>query len=312
MQSTLQDSLFAAAAFIGWNGEPNSLIQVWELAILIVLTVADISPSPYKTTSEYLTDGWPVPVAQASFGHFPCDTNPAYQEEKAKAMSGFPSPVVPIDIPSVQSVDASFTSLAIMRVPLGSSSSSLSLASSLGDSMSCGNWHLYPGIPGTVGQGCYSTVMGQGSIDDYHSSGSPPGGLSFDGNLAIPPGLGVNASTAGAMDTRPGHYGTTYWDGSAQRPVSKRQKNERPASQPVGQGAPDRRFTCTVDNCGKDFSGEWEKARHIKSIHGPPTIGCRECNYKQSRKDLFSEHCRKRHPGESIDGLMVDLVTTPE
>ena len=314
MQSTLQlqDSLFAT--FVTWNGELNSYIQVWQLAITILLTVADICPS-HKTTPEYLTDGWLGPVTQASFGHLPCDTNPAFQEEKAKVMPGFPSSVIPIDIPSVASVDPSFTSpanTAITQVPLCSSSPSSFLASSWGDSMSCGDWHLYPGIPGTVGQGCYSTVVGQGSIDDYHSSGSPPGGLGFDGNLAIPPGPGVNAPTAGAMDTRPGHYDATYWDGSAQRPVSKRQKNERPASQPVGQGGPDRRFTCTVDNCGKDFSGEWEKARHIKSIHGPPTIGCRECNYKQSRKDLFSEHCRKRHPGESIDGLMVDLVTIPE
>ncbi len=70
----------------------------------------------------------------------------------------------------------------------------------------------------------------------------------------------------------------------------------------------DRRFTCTFNNCGKSFSGEWEKARHIKAMHSPPTIGCRGCNYKQSRKDLFNEHCRKRHPGESIEELMVRLV----
>lgn len=153
--------------------------------------------------------------------------------------------------------------------------------------------------------------MGQGSRDDYQSSPSPPSGLGFDGNSAIPPGLGVNVPTAEAVDVRPGHYGANYLDGSAQR-MSKRQKSERSAGQPVGQGGPDRRFTCTFDNCGKDFSGEWEKMRHIKSIHGPPTIGCRECPYKQSRKDLFSEHCRKRHPGESVEGLMVDLATTAE
>jgi hypothetical protein len=69
-----------------------------------------------------------------------------------------------------------------------------------------------------------------------------------------------------------------------------------------------RIVTCTINNCGKSFSGEWEKARHIKSIHYPPTIGCRVCPYKQSRRDLFSEHCRKRHPGESIEELMVQLV----
>ena len=270
---------------------------------------ADISSSPYKTTQEYLTDGLQVPVTQASFEHFPCDTNLAYRE-KTKVMPGFPSSVIPIDIP-----DPSFTSsanAAITQVPLGSSSSSSSSESSWRDSMLLGNWHLFPGIPSTVGQGCYSTVVGQGSMDDYHSSGTPPGGLGFDGNLATPPGLGVNVPTAEGMDTRPELYGATDWDGSAQRPVSKRQKSERTAGQPVGQGGPDRRFTCTFDKCGKDFSGEWEKMRHIKSIHGPPTIGCRRCSYKQSRKDLFSEHCRKRHAGESIDGLMVDLVMTPE
>ena len=231
-------------------------------------------------------------------------------------MPGFPSSVMAIDIPSVTSVDPSFTSPAnttITQVPLGSSSSSSSLASSWGESIPGGHWDSYLGIPSTVGQGCYSTVVGQGSREDYHTSSSPPCGLSFDGNLAILPGLGVvNAPTAEAVDIRPGHYGTNYWDGSAQRLVSKRQKSERSAGQPVGQGGPDRRFTCTFDNCGKDFSGEWEKMRHIKSIHGPPTIGCRDCHYKQSRKDLFSEHCRKRHPGESIDELLVHLATTPE
>lgn len=213
------------------------------------------------------------------------------------------------------SVDPSFTSpanTAITQAPRGSSSSPSTSASSWGDSICWGNWPPYPGIPSTVGQGCYSTVVGQGSRDDYHSSGSSPGGLGFDGNLATPPGLGVNAPTAGAMDVRPGQYGTNHWDGLVQRPVSRRQKNERSAGQPAGQGGSDRRFTCTVDNCGKDFSGEWEKLRHIRSIHGPPTIGCRECNYKQSRKDLFSEHCKKRHPGESVDGLMIDLLTTTE
>ena len=75
---------------------------------MIVLTVADMSTSPYKTPSEYLTDAC-VPVTQASFIHFPCDTNPAYQEEAAKVMSGFPSSVMSIDIPSVASVDPSFT-----------------------------------------------------------------------------------------------------------------------------------------------------------------------------------------------------------
>jgi len=131
----------------------------------------------------------------------------------------------------------------------------------------------------------------------------------FDENLAIPPGLAIDAPTAEAMDVRPGHYGANFLGGSAQRLVSKRQRSERPTGGPVVQGGPNRKFTCTVDGCGKDFSGEWEKQRHVKSIHTPPTIGCQRCNYKQWRKDLFSEHCKKRHPGESIEELMVDLAT---
>ena len=38
MQSTLQDSLLAAAALISWSEEPISYLQVWQFAILIVLT----------------------------------------------------------------------------------------------------------------------------------------------------------------------------------------------------------------------------------------------------------------------------------
>jgi hypothetical protein len=74
-----------------------------------------------------------------------------------------------------------------------------------------------------------------------------------------------------------------------------------------GQPTCDRRFPC--EQCGKLFSGKWEMDRHVKSIHSPPTIGCRACNYKQSRKDLFNEHCKKRHPRESREDLM-DLLST--
>lgn len=88
----------------------------------------------------------------------------------------------------------------------------------------------------------------------------------------------------------------------------KRRRWERPALHALGQGGSDRGFTCPFENCGRTFSGEWEKARHVKSVHYPPTIGCRECTYRQSRKDLFWEHCKKRHPGRSIEDLMVQLV----
>jgi len=87
-------------------------------------------------------------------------------------------------------------------------------------------------------------------------------------------------------------------------PRSSRQRYDTPGYRIDGQ---ETRFVCTVENCGKNFSGEWEKTRHINSMHRPPTIGCRKCNYKQSRKDLFSEHCKKRHPGVSIEELRVQL-----
>jgi len=267
-----------------------------QLAIMIVLTVADISPSPYKTTSEYPTDAWLAPVTVASFGQFPCDTNSAYQAERAGVTPGFPSSVMATDIPSVASVDPSSTSpanTAIVQVPLSSS-----FPSSWGDSIPPGDCDWYG-----------SMVVGQGSKEDHHSPSSLPGGLGFDGNLAIPPGLGIGAPTAKAMDVRPGHYGANYRDGSIQRPLSKRQKSERSTGQPVGKGGPHQRFTCMFDGCGKDFSGEWEKKRHVRALHGLPTIGCRECNYKHSRMDQFIEHCRKRHPGKSIEGLKVDLPT---
>ena len=91
-------------------------------------------------------------------------------------MSGFPSSVMTIDIPSVASVDLSFTSpanTAITRV-LPDSSFSSSSASSWGDSIPWGHWHWYPRIPTTVGQGYYSTVVGQGYREDHHSPNSLP------------------------------------------------------------------------------------------------------------------------------------------
>jgi hypothetical protein len=93
------------------------------------------------------------------------------------------------------------------------------------------------------------------------------------------------------------------------RPVHKRHKCELSAHRIGGQVTGDRRFICTVDGCRKHFSGKWEMDRHIRSVHLPPTIGCRSCNYKQSRKDLFSEHCKKRHPAEQIEDLMLPLDT---
>jgi hypothetical protein len=90
-------------------------------------------------------------------------------------------------------------------------------------------------------------------------------------------------------------------------PVHKTHNCEHPAHRIRGHTTCERKFTC--EQCSKGFSGKWEMDRHVKSIHGPATIGCRRCNYKQSRKDLFSEHCKKRHPEERIEDLMHHLST---
>ncbi|KAI0270284.1 hypothetical protein BGY98DRAFT_1010835 [Russula aff. rugulosa BPL654] len=121
------------------------------------------------------------------------------------------------------------------------------------------------------------------------------------GSLATSPGVNAKTPTTEAMDVKQGQYNVIH-------SVAWSHRHEQTGDQIGEPRIYDRRFTCTFNNCGKSFSGEWEKTRHMKSIHGPPTIGCRVCNYKQSRKDLFSEHCRKRHPGESIEELMVHLV----
>jgi len=240
------------------------------------------------------------------------DTNPMFQEEDTFTPP-FNYSATPIDIYPAGLVDSSFISPATMAVTPdlpGLSSSSSSVDSTLAGP-TLWNWppEVHPGLPNEVGQGCYRpTVLDQDSREGYYSSSSPSAGpVTFGGSS--PPGLDVSPITTEPMEARPGQYGTIHFSSLAHRPGFKRQKYERPNHQIGGQGICDRRFVCTIDDCGKDFSGEWEKTRHIKSIHFPPTIGCRGCNYKQSRKDLFSEHCKKRHPGESVDDLMVQLAT---
>jgi hypothetical protein len=96
----------------------------------------------------------------------------------------------------------------------------------------------------------------------------------------------------------------------AHHPAHRRHKYGR-ISRRIGDGTVQDRscdYPCTVANCGQFFSGQSERKRHIKSKHGPPTIGCRKCKYKQSRRDLFRDHCKKWHPGESMDALLVQLV----
>jgi len=238
---------------------------------------------------------------------FSYDPNSMSQEQKARVMLPFDYSMTSTDTYPVPLSDASFTSpstAATIPDQMGFSASFSSLTSAWGHpTLWACSPGIYSGIPGEVGQGAYYTAMSHS-----HNSPPPSGGPStFGGSFVTPSGPGGAPTT---QDIKPGQYDTSQWDTLTHLSTLKRPKCERTADQLGGQGMCDRnRFICTIENCGKDFSGEWEKTRHIKSVHCPPTIGCRVCNYKQSRKDLFSEHCRKRHPGESIEDLMVQLVT---
>lgn len=259
------------------------------------------------SASAYAGDVWLSRGPEMTYENLSCDANPT-SGEKATIMPPFSHSVTPINInPEVTLVDSPFlssTTTATHGLP-GYSSSSSSLSSTR-----CGPtpfiwWSkVHSSVSNEAGQvPFYSTVLHQ------QPSGSPPGELGdFGGGLATSPDL--DGPITDVMDFKPGQYGATHFSSWAHRPILKRQRYERSADQIGGQGICDRRFVCNFANCGKDFSGEWEKRRHIQSIHCPPTIGCRECNYKQSRKDLFSEHCKKRHPGEAIEDLMVHLVAS--
>jgi hypothetical protein len=119
------------------------------------------------------------------------------------------------------------------------------------------------------------------------------------------PGADVLAE---AVNAEPDTYGPMLHSSILGAYSTHKIDNGEQSAHPIGvQPTCDRRFPC--EQCGKNFSGKWEMDRHVKSIHGPPTIGCRACNYKQSRKDLFNEHCKKRHPTESREDLM-DLLST--
>jgi hypothetical protein len=116
---------------------------------------------------------------------------------------------------------------------------------------------------------------------------------------------GILAETA---DEMPGTYGHHLRSSNSEAgSVHNTHGKEHSAHRMRGHSTCESRFTC--DFCGKEFSGKWEMGRHVESIHNPPKFGCRRCQYKQSRKDLFREHCKKRHPGEPIEGLMQQLST---
>ncbi|KAH9956122.1 hypothetical protein BGW80DRAFT_275209 [Lactifluus volemus] len=120
------------------------------------------------------------------------------------------------------------------------------------------------------------------------------------------PEIGFLAETVDErLDTTYGHHLHSSHSGAG--PAHNTHDVEHSAHRMRRQSTCESRFTCEF--CGKEFSGKWEMGRHVKSIHNPPTFGCRRCQYKQSRKDLFREHCKKRHPGEPIEGLMHSLST---
>ncbi|KAI0255330.1 hypothetical protein BJV78DRAFT_1179236 [Lactifluus subvellereus] len=127
----------------------------------------------------------------------------------------------------------------------------------------------------------------------------------------LPTCLGMGVPVA-AMGAKPDTYDPRFYsDNFPHRPVHKGRECGSSAHQ-IGERATRGRrcrVTCPVAGCGKSFFRQSEKNRHIRSRHRPPTIGCRKCNYKQSRKDLFSTHCKKHHPGESLEDLIVWLVT---
>jgi hypothetical protein len=232
---------------------------------------------------------------------------------------------MPIDIPSTALVDPSLTppttTALTQNLPGYSSSSSSSssshshssssssLASSWGNSTPWTLWSkVHSGVPNAMGQESYYPNVRDQEFSNNHSFGYPSDGPNtFSGGSPLA-GVNAKAPTSETMDVRQGQYNAIHSGSLVHRPVLRRHRYEQTGDQIGEPRIYDRRFTCTFNNCGKSFSGEWEKTRHVKSIHGPPTIGCRVCSYKQSRKDLFSEHCRKRHPGESIEELMVHLV----
>ncbi|KAI0253587.1 hypothetical protein BJV78DRAFT_1193111 [Lactifluus subvellereus] len=178
------------------------------------------------------------------------------------------------------------------------------------DSSSSGSWvGTHFGTPSVMAHSFYYPTDSFQRLWENNSrlSCSPSMEGDFCSRSPSPTGLDIDV-LAEAVDSNPDTYGPQLRSSHlAPRPVHKRHKCDHSAHRIGGQVT---RFTCTVDHCGKQFTGKWEMDRHIKSVHRPPTIGCRRCNYKQSRKDLFSEHCKKRHPDEPIEDLMHPLSTS--
>lgn len=221
---------------------------------------------------------------EETFENLPFDTNSIPQDEKALAMmSSLGYAVAPADVGPAASVKPSFIPLAPEVGTQG--------VDFLFDSP--------PVVPFQSDLACQQSWHEQHSAYPFtpeasHGYPSIPTQEPWEHGYPV----------AEAVEAKPYGYGTFHLGESERRSILKKHRYEASAYRIEGQ---ETRFVCTVESCGKNFSGEWEKTRHIKSMHRPPTIGCRKCNYKQSRKDLFSEHCKKRHPGESIEDLRVQL-----
>ncbi|KAF8264649.1 hypothetical protein EI94DRAFT_441077 [Lactarius quietus] len=221
---------------------------------------------------------------EATFEHSSFDTNPMSRDEKPLAMSSLDYAVPPVDIGPAVSLEPSFIPLApevgthgILDIPFDSSP-----------------------VPSFQGDSSF-----QQWLPEQHSAHSlSPEILQGYSEIAAKEPWEYDFTLAEGVEANPYGHGAYHFGELEPRSIQRKHRYEASAYRIEGQ---DTRFMCTVENCGKNFSGEWEKTRHIKSMHCPPTIGCRKCNYKQSRKDLFSEHCKKRHPGESIEELRVQL-----
>jgi hypothetical protein len=238
-------------------------------------------------TAVYPNVAYPQCAPEATFEHLPFDTNSISQDEKALPTSSLVDyPVAPADIGPAASVKPSFIPLApevgtqgILGLPFNSSP----VASFRRDLASQQWWPPTHPLTPEAPQG-YSEYPAQEVWEhDY--------------------------PLAEAMEGKPHGHSAFHFGELERHSIHKKHRYDPSAYRIDGQ---ETRFMCTIENCGKTFSGEWEKTRHIKSMHCPPTIGCRLCNYKQSRKDLFSEHCKKRHPGESIEDLRVQLEVPDE
>ena len=182
---------------------------------------------------------------------------------------------------------------------------SLPMVSASGDLVLSESWSgLHSGVHGAMAPSSW-TVSSQ-ELPEFpavegNSCGTPP---------LLSMCLGMAAPVA-AMSAKADTYDPRFYSGNIpHRPVHMG-REYRSSSHQLGERATrDRgcRPTCPVAGCGKSFSGQSEKNRHIRSKHLSPTIGCRKCNYKQSRKDLFRAHCKKHHSRESLEDLIVRLV----